>query len=236
MATDRAFLRLLNPGNPTISTFFANKFFHFLHLLDNNTYEQTNPPVISVGMPRFQAKYEIEADLDDTERKASINGYHYHRGGGRPEKGSQQAEGARAQLIVEVARIPATIIVNRKKTLVSWEGDYQKINEIESILETFLDPKPNASLKELRTSIPTVLEEQLMNELLTEQIGLEKQHGEKMVQIKELQTLLEIAQERIRRDRKQNIEPLTNSQSSGDVGSIDREQVIKRAKELLSEP
>jgi hypothetical protein len=187
-------------------------------------------------MPKFQAKYEVKTDLDNIERKALASGHRVRRSGGRPEKRLEGEQDARAQVVIEIAKLQATIQISSGIILIYWPGEYQNINEIEHILEDILEPKARVYLSSLRTSIPSIIEEQMKVALLLETLELQKKSEELSIQKKELETLLEVAQERIRLNREMGIEPLQGPKPDSETNLPDREEVVQKAKQLLSTP
>lgn len=137
---------------------------------------QTIPLVISVDMPKFQAKYTIQTNLDDIEKRTLAFGYNVNRSGGRPEKG--QADDTGAQLMIRISRLEATIQISPNRILTWWAGEYERIDEIEHALEDILELKSDLPLKSLRKSVPTLLEERLRFGLITEILRLQEEHRE----------------------------------------------------------
>jgi len=199
-------------------------------------------------MPKFQAKYIIQLNLDETKKRASALGYDVKRSGGRPEKASQQAEGARAQLVIKITQNQTTVQVSRNTTLIFWAGEYQKIDEIERILEDILEPKHQGSLKSLRISVPSIIEEQMKNTLLYKAWEQQKEITEKEKQIVKLEILLKLVKGRIDEDfedmsRDPELKAIFDAirvyeaqkhpKQGGEMRTLDTKEVIKRAFNLL---
>jgi hypothetical protein len=185
-------------------------------------------------MQKFQAKYEIECDLEATKRSASNSKFSSVFKGGRPSK---NGESTGAQLIIKLERLDATILVSPKRVQTYWPGHYQKINEIENILEGILEPKPAVSLSSLRTSVPSIIEEQTRTAIMTEKAELLEMLSKKAVQIKELETLLDVSKRKIQAfdEAYPELVPLACSLIQKQKDSeIDRIKVIERNKKLLS--
>jgi hypothetical protein len=85
--------------------------------------------VVFEVMTKFQAKYKIRVDREQTYERAYAQGLSPMEGGGRPTKGDE----SRGQLILTLKN-GATVVFGPKKVQVYWSGEYEDVGGIEEFL------------------------------------------------------------------------------------------------------